>query len=289
MVAQGADLDPLAVVVAVAVKDPLTAALRYAARAWFVFPVRSRAKVPLTAHGAKDASTDPDIIRSWWSRWPDANIGIACGPSELAVVDVDDPQGFASLSRLQESGFTLPPTVTQATGGGGVHFFFKAPTWPLRNTAGRLPGFESTPGVDLRAVGGFVVVPPSVHPSGGRYTWRPGPDAPTPCPAWLREPERPRPGPPARAPVVPDRYAQAALRGEVEEVRNAPIGERNMTLNIASFRLGTLCGAGFLDWREAGSWLLRAALDAGLTDHEARATIQSGLNAGISTPREVSR
>src|ERR1700757_5358679 len=68
----------------------LDAALGYAARGWAVFPTAPGAKRPLTAHGVKDATTDPVAILAWWSKWPDANVGIATGAaSNLVVFDVD--------------------------------------------------------------------------------------------------------------------------------------------------------------------------------------------------------
>ena len=68
----------------------LEAALEYARRNWPVFPITPRAKkLPLTRHGFKDASTDEHVIRAWWARWPDANVGIATGHRSFVVVDLD--------------------------------------------------------------------------------------------------------------------------------------------------------------------------------------------------------
>ncbi|MBF0171497.1 MAG: DUF3987 domain-containing protein, partial [Nitrospinae bacterium] len=82
-------------------------------------------------------------------------------------------------------------------------------------------------------------------------------------------------------------YADAALRGEVAKVAAAPPGCRNDTLNTAAFALGTLIGSGQLAQETAESRLMAAAMAAGLTEREARATIASGINAGVSHPREV--
>ena len=68
----------------------LNAALGYAAQGLYVFPIKPRGKTPLTNHGFKDASTDPEQIRAWWTRWPDANIGITTGKaSGFWVLDLD--------------------------------------------------------------------------------------------------------------------------------------------------------------------------------------------------------
>ncbi|KKK61234.1 hypothetical protein LCGC14_3016340, partial [marine sediment metagenome] len=65
-------------------------ALKYAELGWKILPIVPKQKVPLTAHGVKDATDHPDTIRAWWEHWPDANIAVACGrASGVYVVDVD--------------------------------------------------------------------------------------------------------------------------------------------------------------------------------------------------------
>jgi DNA primase RepB-like protein len=81
------------------------------------------------------------------------------------------------------------------------------------------------------------------------------------------------------------RYALAALDSEVEKVANAPRGERNHTLNVAAFNLGTLLPHGEIDQGEVEDALTDAALRAGLSSNEIEATIRSGINAGMSNPR----
>jgi hypothetical protein len=142
---------------------PLEAALNYAELGWHVFPARG--KEPLTAHGHKEATTDPEVIRRWWTRWPRANIGCSCGPSCLAVFDID-PDGWENWSSFERM-LDLPLTLRSRTGRGGEHVFFRPlPGVEIRNSVGKL-----APGVDVRAVDGYVVLPPSVHPNGKRYAW----------------------------------------------------------------------------------------------------------------------
>jgi hypothetical protein len=88
---------------------------------------------------------------------------------------------------------------------------------------------------------------------------------------------------------VSHRYALAAFEDEVARVRSAAVGCRNDRLNAAAFALGQLLGAGLLDGGVVIDRLLSAALSAGLSDSEARATIKSGLKAGIARPREAPR
>lgn len=139
------------------------AALALAARGWFVFPLKPRAKQPLSARGFQDATTDPKTITDWWARWPDANLGLWPGPSKLFVVDIDGPIGEQTAARL---GLLAEPTMTCITGrpDGGRHLYFHGPGFPVSNV-------DLGPGLDIRSHGGYVVIPPSIHPSGAAYTW----------------------------------------------------------------------------------------------------------------------
>jgi hypothetical protein len=166
----------------------LDSALAYARRGWSVIPLRPREKRPLIPWApSQHRRADEATIRQWFERWPDANVGIVTGAvSSLVVVDVDPLHGGdASLERLQQAHDPLPGTIEAVTGGGGRHLYFAHPGGLVPNKVGLLPG------IDLRGDGGFVVAPPSVHPSGRRYAWRaPGlPEAarPAPVPSWLGE------------------------------------------------------------------------------------------------------
>jgi hypothetical protein len=169
-------------------KDPIiaTAAVDYLARGWSVLPVRARDKRPLIAWELLQM-TRPSVneLVEWFRQWPDANIGIVTGEiSNLVVVDVDPKHGGDdSIERLQQRFDRLPPTVESKTGGGGRHLYFAHPGFPLRNRAGLAQG------IDLRGDGGYVVAPPSVHPTGRRYVWARGRSPMemllAPLPRWL--------------------------------------------------------------------------------------------------------
>lgn len=143
-------------------------ALEYAERGWPVFPLKPREKVPMSgSHGFKEATTNANLIERAWDRWPDANIGLATGAAAgIWVLDVDGEEGEASLNKLMEELGLLPETLVAQTGGGGHHYYF---AWPqgreVRNKA------NLRPGIDVRGEGGYVVLPPSIHPSGRPYTW----------------------------------------------------------------------------------------------------------------------
>jgi putative DNA primase/helicase len=146
------------------------AALEYAKMGWFVFPLKERDKVPLTSNGFKDATTDPEVIKAWWQRWPNANIGIDCGRSSLIVIDLDKKPNFNGKDpwdKLCKKYAIDTNTPTAFTGGGGLHLFFKAPdAIMLKNSAGKLGK-----GIDVRGNGGYIVAPPSIHPNCTEYKW----------------------------------------------------------------------------------------------------------------------
>ncbi len=150
------------------------AALARAAQGLPVFPCVPGGKEPLTRRGHLDATTDPEQIRAWWTRWPTANIGIPTGErSGILALDVDlDKGGFESLEALTGEA-SLPDTYTVRTGGGGAHFYFSYPPGSnVRNSAGKL-----APGLDIRGEGGYVIAPPS-HTTGPYTVLSGGPLAP---------------------------------------------------------------------------------------------------------------
>ena len=156
----------------------LEAALSYAARGWAVCPLKPRDKVPASAHGLKDATTDPARIREWWSRMPRANVGIATGSRSGGIIvldfDVDDETGEDGLATLREwelANGELPETVCSETGRGGMHAIYRTDEPEgVRNST------NAAKGVDVRGEGGYIVAPPSIHPSGAAYAWENDPD-----------------------------------------------------------------------------------------------------------------
>jgi hypothetical protein len=275
----------------------LTAALAYARHGIPVLPVHTPAadggcscgrqscdrpgKHPRLRHGLTDASTDPRRIEMWWARWPDANVGLRTG-IVMDVADIDSAEGWHGLRHVL--GGTMPVGPQARTGGGGWHFWFR-PT-------GHGNRVRLLPGVDWRGAGGYVVAPPSTHTSGSAYSWirRPGnvlPAGPAVLLELIEGPPMPRSAPGVIA--HPDRYAQAALEAETDQVARAPEGTRNDTLNRAAFALGRLVGAGMLDAREVAAELEAAARSAGLGRAETRRTIRSGMTAGRRQPQAIGK
>lgn len=136
----------------------------------------------LTPDGFKGATTDRATTTYWLDNAPWMNVALPTGREQgFVVVDVDiDHDGLETIDRLERRYGVLPATRLVQTGGGGLHLYFAAPDKPLKNSAGRIGR-----GVDVRADGGYVVSPPSIHLSGRCYEWA-DPDAPIlPMPGWL--------------------------------------------------------------------------------------------------------
>jgi Bifunctional DNA primase/polymerase, N-terminal/Primase C terminal 1 (PriCT-1) len=141
-------------------------ALALAQKGFHIFPCRPRDKRPATANGLKDATTDPDIIQAWWQQQPDNNLAIATGSaSGVFDLDIDGLDAEAALRRLEAEHGALPATVEAIT-ARGRHVYFRWPQEPVRNSAGKIGTH-----IDVRGVGGYVIAPPSIHPSGSRYCW----------------------------------------------------------------------------------------------------------------------
>lgn len=168
--------------------SPLDAALDYARRGWPVFPCRPGDKRPATRNGFKDAVTDAKRIRDWWRRRADYNVGITTGEvSGLVVLDVDPRSGGdETLAKLEAEHGRLPATVTAQTGGGGRHLLFEHPGGKVKCRAHALGR-----GLDVKADGGYIVAPPSLHASGRRYAWAEGLDPDSigiaALPGWLSD------------------------------------------------------------------------------------------------------
>lgn len=286
----------------------LDVAIAYARRGWPVFPVAERGKKPRIpaahpkgdplrvkchgacgreGHGFYDATTDLTKIQQWWTRWPDANIGLRTGVA-FDVLDIDGPTGLASLHTSAPYGgkdrFASIVGPTVLTGGGGHHILVAVTD--LRDKAGFIPN------CDFRGAGGYVVAAGSVHPSGERYTWLegygPGEQSIKPAPTWLIELLTSKSSSSPQNAILPGkstRYGLRALQSELGKLAVSLGGTRNSNLNKAAFSLAQLVASGHLDCEQVAASLLIVARRIGLPEAEILNTIGSGMQAGLMTPR----
>jgi hypothetical protein len=244
----------------------------------------------LVPHGIKDATTNRARVLAWWTRHPQANIGLATGHT-FDVLDVDGPEGAHTIRQLATTHnlHSVGPLVR--TGGGGWHYYL-APSG-LGNVHP-----QDLDHVDWRGQGGYVVAPPSRHASGHPYQWAVGRDLQTPlaevpAPLRARLEHRPplRPAGPvelaATGAAGRNRYAQAALAEELARVATAPKGHRNHQLWESTRNLYNLVATGALDHRQVDQALLAAAERCGLLNEEPRQThrtLASGRQVGLAHP-----
>ena len=251
----------------------------YAKLGVFVFPCNLD-KTPMTPHGFKDATNDRAQVRAWWTERPEASIGIACGASGWLVLDIDaDKGGFESYAELRDKDIITPAdldTFTSRTGGGGMHIVWQQPQGVLiGNSAGKLGK-----GLDIRGDGGYIIAPPSPHPSGTAYQIERN-ARPRPAPGRLVELLLAAPSIPTSEGIVIPKNLSRTLQRSYERVANASQGTRNDTLNKAAFYLFGLVREQQLAHEEVRETMYAAGLRAGLKDNEIRATLTSAWRGAM--------
>ena len=265
-------------------RDPAlqVAAAMHAARGRHVFPCLPGDKPPAVDRWEQRACADLERVRRYWPSGRH-NIGVACGPSRLVVLDLDThgtlPEdwrlpgirdGKDVLAQICEwAGQDWPATHTIATPSGGWHLYFTAPDdVQIRNSASLIG-----PMVDVRACGGYVVGQCSII--GGRAYEALDADDPAPLPPWIvrllaRRPDagRPRSG---------HGTASGRLRRLVDVVRDGKPGDRNGPLYWASCRAAEMITAGEVDPDAAEEHLVG--------EREARRTFASGQRTAGGGPQ----
>jgi hypothetical protein len=265
--------------------DTRAPAVAAARRGWWVFPCRLGDKRPAVRDWERRACADPERVARCWPAG--ANVGIACGPSRLVVIDLDChqelPEDWRQIPGLRDGRDVFaqlcewaaqpwPSTHMVKTPSGGWHLYFTAPDHvEVRNTAGAIG-----PGIDTRGRGGYVVGSGSAAQL--RYECFDDMD-PVPLPGWLT---RLLTRPEARSDPIRDATPAnpgRRLAGILRAVAEAPEGERNMTLYWAACRCAELAARG-ADRAELAAQLEAVGAAAGLPVGEARRTIASGMGGG---------
>lgn len=257
--------------------DTLTLAKDYIQTGFSVIPLKPRSKIPAVPWRElqKRLPTEKEL-EAWFGSGSRYNIGIVTGEvSGLAVLDAD------SAKAVEWCEANLPQTPAVKTARGRHYYFRFRPG--LKNSV-NVNGLK----LDVRGEGGYVAAPPSVHETGAVYHWVEGrgldemPLAELPLQLLARKGDR---FAVASELKTGGKYGQAALASEIAKVAGAAEGTRNDQLNKSAFSLGQLVAGGEIDRLQVETDLLAAAISIGLDEHEARATINSGMEAGTLEPR----
>lgn len=230
----------------------------------------------------------PDTINLWARTGLLQSVGIICGEvsRNLVVVDCDGLDAVKEFSRAFPA---LTDTYTVISGSGkGAHFYLYSDECPpTTRTVGQPFG-----NIEMRSNGAYVIAPPSLHPSGQKYSVD-KPYAIRTVPnlhalrAWIEGLIKAKHGgvmpPPAGTVFNPAPYAASALKSECDKVLFAPIGTRNDTINLAAFKMGRFVKSGQLHRSTVETAILQAAASwlGNENDTWVRKTIKSGLDAGI--------
>ena len=287
--------------------DMKAAALELALKGFPVFPCNPITKGPLSGHGFKDATKDPVTIAKWWEKTPTAMIGVPTGKaSGFWVLDIDDPELFWANCAID-----LPDT-QQVKTGRGVHLYWRLGDVEVRNNqksqkhGQSVWAFPNLPGADVRGEGGYVIVPPSLHPNGVRYEIL-NDTAIAEAPAeLLRIVTKQRRGKEQDAPPLPvemksslweardTNYGLSALAGETASIRSAPDGAQEFTLNVAALKMGSLVAGGELSIETARNQLIAAGTSMvsynqrdPWTINNVEKKVEHGLTDGAKQPRSA--
>ncbi len=259
-------------------------------------------------HAARDPHGDPD---GWDRLYRDlktpsekvlipgeASVHLRTGRvSRVLVVDVDGTEGMESLRMiLRDRTRPLPDTLVAQTPSGGCHYFYEVEGAgnPLRTRPGGI-GRK----IDLKADGGYVVLPPSEK---RRWEVAPGSLPIAPCPEWLLRLSEDLRGPGNRRYGYQDEAEEYLSKGPVE--RNAlresyqegltrlsemsPDSGRNTALHRLACRLYSLVHLGGITRTEADAPLWSAAKKCGLADPANRRQTERTLQSAWDWTSAVS-
>lgn len=253
-------------------------ALPYIEMGWLVFPTRVD-KVPLCPHGRNDATCESLTIEAWSDKFPQANVSIKTGEeSGIAVIDIDTEEGERWVRDSKAGWSRQLPDTAEAKSGRGRHLYYGY--LPVRSADGKI-----APGVDIKAIGGSITAPISLHSSGRLYEWvRPPFGRRLPLlPLWIARALAPPPPRPHLSNYDGKPPSSEHLQKLLAQIATTPPGGRNHTLNRVSFIFGLIVKDGFMSEHDALNLLHQAGMAAGLDEHEVRSTVRSGLNSGLKT------
>ena len=262
------------------------------------FPLVAHGKRPATKNGFYDATTEPDGFSDAWYRGCNIAIrtgvivdvidcdSIGCGIEFARMLAPDEPvdciEHAADICERE-----IGPVVYTAR---GIHVYCLSDG---RNNGTHIMHLADGD-IDYRGVGGYVVAPPSIHPSGAEYRFHTRYFTPhSTAPSWLpvtakkvetedvlplKAPSMPAPSMPDMSPT-PDAYFEQVIESNVARLSRAEQGCRNNELNTAAFNVGQVCSTP-LQLERGYNRLFETAMTIGLTQREAAQTIESGMSKG---------
>lgn len=246
----------------------LKAALFYSEEMhWSVIPIKPGDKKPLIAwEPYQRQRATSDQIKTWWTKWPTANIGIVTGKiSGIAVIDIDEQKGFIAISKYVSENYDTP---TQRTPGGGIHYIFKHPlNIELPNNTRLIPG------CDFRGDGGYIVIAPSINGTGKPY-------------AWVKDRQ------PSKTPLaeLPPEYIKAITTQKketpAEDVPGVMFQEGRRDEDL--FHVANTMIKGGAKQHEVSQTLERLALSCGYPQTDVRAKVESAIKRTEKKERKIS-
>jgi hypothetical protein len=263
---------------------------------WSVFPLAIREKNPITQHGVDDASNDLSQIEKWWGKGQQYNIGLSCEKSDLAIVDLDSPQAMQRWHLILDAlGYSNMQTAIVKT-AKGEHWYFRQPnTQKMTNTqkGKKHDGTVEIEKIERRGIGGYVVLPPSIHPTGVIYDWmefhKPNDkiaELPLDLLATIQPPiirSKVTIPPIPRADGDAERHAQNIVKKLARDLSGTPSGAWHQEILAKGRFVGGLIGARVVDETWAFQVLLKATASRKDTRDSER-TLRQALEFGKSYP-----
>ena len=251
-------------------QETLLVALDYLRRGWLVVPQLPGAKKPCVLWKPYQTQrATEDVVREWFEQWPKAGIAVVLGPiSDLFVIDEDGPEAhLALMERLGREPVT-PKSISGSRKPHRYHLFFQHPDLP---TKAKFTPWH--PKLEFRGTGGLIILPPSLHKSGNRYSWAEG-RSPAELPL----------------PVLPDEiqeelgsHRQNSYSAELATVTDADPKDFEVSTSTQQFLLGA--------YSNGPSWndrLFRAACDLagrGVSKEVAKPKLLAGARPWNETER----
>ncbi len=252
-----------------------------------VFPVRAN-KTPLTAHGYKDATTDPKTIKKWFDNRSRLQIGIPTNPP-IVVVDLDGESAEQAWLEHNQGEFGTKYVLQTPH---GKHLYFTGTD--IRRSI-RVLQTSSSEGIDILGKGGYTIV----YGTGRNWSTMPETiqDLPT-IPNWIKElvEERIRPytplptgytAPEVKASDTGTPWGKAVLRRALEEIANGSSGQRHSILMRKALAVGGTLASGHLIIPQDTlvAYLAEASIASGHDPTDAWRTANDMVQAGLTRPR----